>query len=205
MYAFSFTLPTIINRLGYSAENAQLLIIPVYTFRVISMVSAGFLSDKLKTRYPFIAVPGFMAMLSLVAMLAIPQAKLPGLGFAMLFPLCAGIYPAMTILICLIMNNVAPSLKRAMGIAIYFGFGNLGGMVGSNIFVTPQAPQYRLGYSVCLGYIVLLLVYVSLLCYGYRKANRERDAISEEEIRSKYTDEELFELGDKSLYFRYTL
>lgn len=205
MYAFVFTLPTIIHRLGYSAENAQLLTIPVYAFGVGTMIACGFLSDKLKTRYPFIVGPGLVAMLSLVAMLVIPHARMPGLGFGMLFPLCAGIYPAMTTIICLVMNNVAPSSKRAIGIAIYFGFGNASGMVGSNIFVTNEAPQYRLGYSVCLGHTVGLLICGTILRIAYGRANKQRDAMTEEEIHSKYTDQELTELGDHSPYFRYTM
>ena len=167
------------------------------------MVTSGFLSDRFQTRYPFIIGSASLALIALVSMLAIPQDKYPGAGYGMLFVLCIGIYPALTALICLVMNNVAPSSKRAIGIAIYFGFGNAGGMVGSNIFVTHEAPYYRLGYGVCLGHTVGLIVCATALRLVYGRLNKQRDAMSEDEIRSKYTDDELMMLGDASPFFRY--
>lgn len=38
-----------------------------------------------------------------------------------------------------------------------------------------------------------------------RRINRQRDAITEEEVRERYTQEQLTDMGDASPLFRYTL
>lgn len=48
-------------------------------------------------------------------------------------------------------NNLAPSWKRAVGMAFVNSGGNLGGLVGSNIFLESQAPTYPLGYGLCVS------------------------------------------------------
>lgn len=48
-------------------------------------------------------------------------------------------------------NNLAPSWKRAVGMAFVNSGGNLGGLVGSNIFLDSEAPHYPLGYGICVS------------------------------------------------------
>jgi hypothetical protein len=48
-------------------------------------------------------------------------------------------------------NNLAPSWKRAVGMAFVNSGGNLGGLVGSNIFLDSEAPHYPVGYGICVS------------------------------------------------------
>jgi hypothetical protein len=48
VYAFSLFIPTIINNLGYTAANAQLLSTPPYVAGCIFTVAIGILSDNMK-------------------------------------------------------------------------------------------------------------------------------------------------------------
>lgn len=57
-------------------------------------------------------------------------------------------------------NNLAPSWKRAVGMAFVNSGGNLGGLVGSNIFLEGQAPRYPLGYGLCVRIVAPLVVAV---------------------------------------------
>ena len=54
VYAFSLFLPTIINDLGYAAARAQLLSTPPYVARCTCTVAIGIISDKYKSRGPFV-------------------------------------------------------------------------------------------------------------------------------------------------------
>ena len=56
VYAFSLFLPTIINDLGYQAAQAQLLSAPPYVAGCICTVIIGIVSDKYKSRGPFICL-----------------------------------------------------------------------------------------------------------------------------------------------------
>ena len=53
-----------------------------------------------------------------------------------------------------IANNLSGNYKRAVGLAIQVGFGNIGGIIASNIFNRDDAPLYTVGYGVSLAMIM---------------------------------------------------
>jgi hypothetical protein len=102
-------------------------------------------------------------------------------------------------------NNLAGSWKRSVGMAIQISIGNLGGAIGSNIYLGKQAPHYWTGYGFSLGIIILALSAAIVLRLVLHRLNKQRDQMSPEEIRTKYTEQELLDMGDYSPLFRYTL
>lgn len=93
MDRFIYTLPSVIHQLGYSAENAQLLTIPVYVFAMFVTLSAALLSDRAGNRSNFIIYPFMLAAIGYVGLLALPHPQLPGATYGMLFVVAAGLYP----------------------------------------------------------------------------------------------------------------
>jgi hypothetical protein len=89
--------------------------------------------------------------------------------------------------------------------ALLLSIGNLSGIIGSNIFVAWEAPRYWAGYGTCLGLILAAQCMAVFLRFTYARINRERDRMTEEEIKARYTEAELLDMGDLSPYFRYTL
>jgi hypothetical protein len=100
---------------------------------------------------------------------------------------------------------MAPSWKRAIGMALLISIGNLGGAIGSNIFLAQQAPHYWLGYGIGLGMVFAALVSTMVLRLAYSRINERRDRLSEDEVRAKYGEDELLDLGDKSPLYRYVV
>ena len=153
VYGFTYTAPTIIRDLGYSAANAQLLTIPVYLLGAISTIVFSRIADRRRTRWKFVVGPYCICAIGFLALLCIPHPRLPGLTYGFLFFIPAGLYPALISLLSWIGNNLAPSWKRAVGMALLISIGNLGGAVGSNIFLSEQAPKYPLGYGLSVSTI----------------------------------------------------
>ena len=89
--------------------------------------------------------------------------------------------------------------------ALLLSGGNLSGVIGSNIFIAADSPRYYPGYGTCLGTACTGIMAAFILRRTYKKINAQRDQISEEEIRAKYTEAQLLDMGDESPYFRYTL
>lgn len=84
--------------------------------------------------------------------------------------------------------------------------GNLvGGLLGSNIFFDDTMPRYFPGYGTSFAIMLAAAATAFASRRVYQKENEKRDCVSEDEIRERYTEDELLELGDKSPYFRYTL
>ncbi len=102
-------------------------------------------------------------------------------------------------------NNLAGPGKRAIGIALQLTIGNLGGAIGSNIYLTRQAPQYWLGYGFSLAIIVTATAASYYLRFALQRINDERARMAPEEIHARNSKEELTAMGDRSPLFRYTL
>ncbi|KAI5456668.1 major facilitator superfamily domain-containing protein [Mariannaea sp. PMI_226] len=205
IYAFSFTLPSVIKEFGYSAANAQLLTVPIYVFAMICATATAIASDRYQQRANFILGSCVVSVLSFIALTATPRPGLPGVTYGFLFMAAGGLYSSIVPTISWIGNNMAPSSKRAIGMAAVIAGGNMGGIVGSNIFLVKEAPKYWTGYGVCLSIAVCATISTLILKRSYYNHNASRDRMTDEEIREKYTDNQLTQLGDRSPYFRYTL
>ena len=191
IYAFNFTAPTIVYSLGYTAAKAQLLVVPLYIGGVISTVTLTRLSDRYRIRWPFIVFPYCFAAIGFLGMLAIPHPRLPGLTYGWLFFIPAGCYPAVITMAGWQGANLAPTSKRAVGIALGISLANAGGLIGSNIYLEEEAPRYWLGYGFSLGCLCVGICSTFVLRFAFKRANTQRDKLTEEEIRAKYTERKL--------------
>lgn len=90
-----------------------------------------------------------------------------------------------------------------MGLQICVG--NLGGAIGSNIYLARQAPNYYLGYGFSMGIIIVAIISGFILRFFLSRENKRRAAMTPEEIREKYTEQELLEMGDRAPTFKYIL
>ncbi|CAI6093584.1 unnamed protein product [Clonostachys chloroleuca] len=203
IYAFSFAMPTIIQQLGYSAANAQLLTIPVYFVGALATYLFARLADRKKTRWPFVVIPFCISAVGFIGLLSIPHPNFPGLTYAMLFFVPSGLYPAVIGCISWISNNLAPTWKRAVGMALLMSIGNLGGAVGANIFLESQAPRYPLGYGLSLAVVCAGVGAAMILRGVVTRINAARQAMSDDEIRAKYSHDQLLQMGDSSPFYRY--
>lgn len=120
----------------------------------------------------------------------------------MLFCIPAGCYPPLVGVMAWSANNLSPSWKRAVGVAVLTSVGNLGGAIGSNIFMESQKPSYHIGYAISLTIVVLSIISTLGLKTAWKRLNDQRRLISEEEVRQQYTEDELLDLGDKSPLYR---
>ncbi|KAM0548786.1 hypothetical protein ACHAPJ_009782 [Fusarium lateritium] len=204
IYGFTYTAPSVIQGLEYSAANAQLLTIPVYFLGVIGTPLIAIFADKHKTRWPFIVGPYCISTVGFLGLLSIPHPRLPGLTYAFLFCIPVGVYPPLIGLVSWVGNNLAPSWKRAVGMALLICMGNLGGIIGSNIYLEKQKPNYWLGFGFGLGISFAAILATIVLKFEYQRLNREKEAMgTEAEIRERFTEEELLQMGDRSPLFKY--
>jgi Major Facilitator Superfamily len=201
--------PTIVEQLGYTSASAQLMTVPIYIVAMIFVLGFAWASDYIQQRTPFIIAGFSIAIIGFIAELAIPHPAMTGVSYFFLFFIAAGLYSPFICLVCLIGNNLAPSSKRAVGMAVLISFGNFGGICGSNIFLASQAPRYPTGYGTCLGICCIAVVAAFVLRFAYASENKRRDEFmagkTDEDIRAMYTEQELLDLGDRSPFFRYTL
>ena len=78
-------------------------------------------------------------------------------------------------------------------------------LIVQDIFLQSEAPSYPTGYGVAMGVSVLGITSATIIMLTFRYNNRQRERLSEEDVRDKYPDDQLAELGDRSPLYRYTL
>lgn len=130
--------------------------------------------------------------------------RAPGVIVGMSF-VTSGVFPMAPVGGSWASNNFGTSSRRAIGLAFVMAIGSLGGLTGSFIYKESRSPYFHLAFSLSIGFAFIGLCIVAALVFSYWFANRKRDRMVEHEVRERYTEVELVELGEKSPLFRYTL
>ncbi|KAF4850533.1 putative transporter [Colletotrichum siamense] len=206
-FGMKFTMPQIIKNMGYTSSNAQLLTIPPYIVGAISAYVSSSLSDRFKWRMPFIVFAQVLVLISFAILFSKAeniQENIPACYFA-IFLASIGFYPINPGGNAWTVNNLAGPTKRAQGIAYMICLGSIGGIVGSFIYREDESPKYPTGFGSSFAFAGLGVVACFVLEFLFWNINRKRDKFTEEEIRAKYSDDELQMMGDRSPLFRYTL
>ncbi|KAL8713597.1 MAG: hypothetical protein Q9220_002459 [cf. Caloplaca sp. 1 TL-2023] len=203
LYAFSLFLPTIINGLGYSGTHAQLLSVPPYAAAAILTITIGYIADRTRQRglcnmgTSILGIIGFAMLLSGAS---------PGVQYAGTFLGALGIYPCISNTISWASNNTEGVYKRGVTLGFVIGWGNLNGVVSSNIYRMKDKPKYRVGHGVVFAYLLLFLLGGSAVNYILlRKENAKRRAGKLDHLAAGKTEKELQALGDVRPGFYYTL
>lgn len=118
---------------------------------------------------------------------------------------CIGFYPINPGGNAWTVTNLAGPTKRAQGIAYMICLGNIGGIIGSYIYLEEEKPKYPTGFGASFAFATWGIVCCLILEAGYWYLNKKRDKMTEAEIREKYTEEQLEKMGDRSPLFRYAL
>lgn len=103
-------------------------------------------------------------------------------------------------------NNDLPGVyKRGVTLGIVIGWGNLNGVVSSNIYRGKDAPTFYPGHGTVLAYLVLFLLFGSILQTTLlRIENRKRQRGERDHRIEGLSEEQIKELGDLRPDFIYT-
>ncbi|KAM0554048.1 hypothetical protein ACHAPJ_007123 [Fusarium lateritium] len=205
--ALKFTMPRIIRNMGYTSSRAQLLTIGPYCAGAVSAYLSAIFADRFTWRMPFIVGPQVVVVCAYGILFGLAgdiKDNIPACFFAVVLA-CIGLYPINPGGNAWTVNNLAGPTKKAMGIAYMISLGNLGGIVGSYIFIEDESPKYPTGFGTSLAFAAAGVGASFILEAGYYLSNKKKDEMSIEDIRTKFTEEELEEMGDRSPLFKYTL
>ncbi|KAK2738361.1 hypothetical protein FQN55_000569 [Onygenales sp. PD_40] len=200
-YATALFIPSIVNSFGYTGMQTQVQSIPVWMVAAAVTLIVSYFTDRLKHRYGFIMFGVLFASIGYILLLC--QGPLSGglplnVRYMAVFFVTTGCYIVQPVAIVWLANNLSGHYKRAIGLAIQVGFGNIGGIIASNLFVQDLGPRYFAGYGVALGMMVFCGVMSTVMAVGLMWENRKR----EEGKRGVVAGENL---GDDDARFRFSL
>lgn len=200
-------MPSIIKGMGFKNKTAQLMTAPPYIAGAIATVLSSKLSDRFYKRMPFIVIPWMLFIIGYAVIMSFGAHTDQHVGpaYFAVFLVCIGLFPVNPAITSWTANNITPASKRAVGLAFYSGVGNIGGILGSFMFLTREAPAYPTGYGTSIGVLAVGVLIGLGLEGAYWYLNKKKAQVPEEEIRARFTEQELSDLGDRSPLYKYTL
>lgn len=184
--------------------KAQFLSAPPYIAGAISALACGKLSDHFNWRMPFVAIGGALILVGYSILLSLNGALATSTSavWAAVVLAMVGIYPIQPAVQAWNANNIAPSSRRAIGVALTNSIGNLGGIAGSFMYQESQAPRYETGFGLSLAVGAYTLLMALLLEWSYVISNKRKAKVIG---NTQSHDADLLAMGDKSPLFKHVL
>ncbi|RMY78802.1 hypothetical protein D0863_00438 [Hortaea werneckii] len=180
-------LPTIVSSMGFSQKSSQGLSAPPFLFAFFVVLVTAFLSDRIKSRSIPMMFHATLAMLGYIV-LAVAGAAHFGhtLRYLAVFPICAGFFSAVTIVITWTVNNQPSDEGKGTGMAMLNIIGQMGPLVGTRLYPDAEAPYYVKGMAVC----AVSMAMVAGLALALRLVLRAQNARSRREWHVHESDVE---------------
>ncbi|TFK22746.1 high-affinity nicotinic acid transporter [Coprinopsis marcescibilis] len=207
LYSISLFLPTIVRNMGYTDADSQLISVPPYVVGCLATIGAGWYADRLKRRGIFMIGCNITAIIGFIMLIATDKVAVQYLGT---FFAVSGIYPNVPMGVAWNGNNIGGATKRAVGIAMHVGFGNLGGVIAGFAYRSTDAPRYFAGHGLLIATLTMSTILCIFMHFYLVRENSRRDREMEakgltldiytEEMRVSERDQ-----GDNATFFRYTV
>lgn len=189
--------------MGYKGTKLQLLSVPPYAVAATMTILIGYIADRTRQRG---LCNMFSATLAIIGFTMLISTGNPHIQYAGTFLGAAGIYPTVSNTLSWASNNIEGVYKRGVIIGIVVGWGNLNGVVSSNIYLREERPRYWTGHATVLAYLIVCLLGGTVFMYTMlRVENRRRRTGKRDAMHEGMTPEEIWVAGDKRPDFIYTL
>ncbi|KAK7421662.1 hypothetical protein QQX98_002129 [Neonectria punicea] len=225
--AFPVFLPLVLQGLGYESILANLvsgislylcrlkpfkssliaappkMTVPPFVCGAIGLYIFALSSDHRKERGYHIVGGILVAITGLILTVTVPSCTGKYISLCVLL---SGIYVSAPLTVAWLSGNTPEPGKRSLVLGVN-GFGNLGGIIGAQLYRPRFAPDYHVPFYVTLGFLVVALV--GYLSYRFMLAavNKRKQAVlavmTEEEVEHERLDERRY--ADKKLTFMYGL
>lgn len=201
LYAFSLFLPTIVAEMGYKTTRAQLLSVPPYACAAVLTIVVGLAADRTKRRGIYNIFTSLLGVIGFAMQLG---SQNPHIKYAGTFLGALGIYPCIANTISWVSNNAEGVYKRGIVLGFVIGWGNLNGIVSSNIYF--KAPKFTVGHATVMAYMIICLFGGSVALHLLlRRENAARLAGKRDHWVEGMSEKEAEKLGDKRPDFLYTI
>ncbi|CED84101.1 Permease of the major facilitator superfamily [Phaffia rhodozyma] len=169
-YAFAYFLPVILTGMGYTVKESQLLTAPPYIVCAPYAMALAWLSDRTHNRSRVII---FQATCCLVGLLLVAYLKNNHARYFGVFMGLAGANSNVPATLAWMNNSILGSSKRSVGSAMAIGFGGIGGILATTVFVQKDAPRYLKGLWITVGLQFLTIILALTFTTYFSRANKK--------------------------------
>lgn len=193
----------LLQALGYSGPNANLLTIPPYVLGCVVALIVCFLSDKYRRRVYGLLFAMSLSIIGLIMTITLPLEN-SAARYGGLLILIAGSFIGSPLQIAWLAGNTPEPGQRTVALGIN-GWGAVAGLIGSELVLPKYAPAYRQPLGIVLGLAVLAFLLFGLNAVVCTWINRKRAVVvanmTPEEIEDENNSDRHY--GDKKITFVY--
>ncbi|KAG5298643.1 transmembrane transporter [Histoplasma ohiense] len=172
-YAIAYFLPIILhNNMGFGVGASQCLVAPPYVLAGILMFSTSWVADKYKMRAPVLV---FNSLVSIIGLPIMGFAEGNAVRYFGVFLTTAGVNANIPCSLAYQANNIRGQWTRALASSTLVAMGGIGGIAGSLVFRSQDAPQYIPGIYAAIACQLLLLIIVAMLSFYFWRCNKKAD------------------------------
>ena len=147
--------PMIVKAIGYSALAAQGLSALPHLFAFVVVLLAAWLSDRWRTRSSLIIGAALMALTGFFLLAMSQPMHLPDiLRYLTLFPITAGFFTAVTLVIVWTLDNQESAEGKGTGVALLNIIGQIGSLLGGFLYPESHGPYFAVDHAICAGFML---------------------------------------------------
>ncbi|KPI44191.1 putative transporter [Cyphellophora attinorum] len=170
IYAMSYFAPIILRQgMGFSYTLAQVLSGMPYLFTMAASMATAWASDRIKMRWPVMCAQYLVAVAGLLIML---YGEVPAFRYFGLFIAVFGSQANGPQLLAYAQNQTPTMAKRGILPAIMIAVGGMGGITGSTIFRSQDAPDYLPGMWTTIAFQLASCMIIFVASMHFRRQNR---------------------------------
>ncbi|OAL57474.1 MFS general substrate transporter [Pyrenochaeta sp. DS3sAY3a] len=201
--ALSVFLPLVVKDLGYSSIQANLMSVPPYVCGAIGLYIFALSSDHRRERGYHIVGGVFIALIGLIITVTATTSSTKYAGLCILL---FGSYISAPLTVAWLSGNTPEPGKRSLVLGVN-GFGNLAGVIGSQLYKQKYAPKYLVPFYATLGFVAAALVGYVAYRFTLQAVNKQRGKIlagaTAEEVQAERLDGTRY--ADRKWTFMYGL
>jgi len=201
--AFSVFLPLVVQGLGYTSITANLMSVPPYVCGAVGLYLFAFNSDRVRERGFHILCGLVICLVGLIVTVTVSDTRGRYAGLCIL---TFGSYISAPLTAAWLSGNTPEPGKRSLVLGMN-GFGNLAGIIGSELFQSQYAPRYLIPFYATLGFVATAILGYIAYRYTLLAVNKWRTKQMEGWTEVEAEEERLStrRLGDKKFTFMYGL
>jgi len=166
--------------MGFDRLSSQGLSAPPFLFSFVVVLLTAWLSDKYKSRSVPMIFHASMAMCGylILVVAGATRTQSHALRYIAIYPICAGFFSAVTIIITWTVNNQASDEGKGTGIAVLNVVGQMGPLVGTRLYPDAEGPYYVKGMTVCaiaMGMVVILALALRMVLSRENAKTRSKE------------------------------
>ena len=157
-------------------------------------------ADKLRERGLHVALPAMLGVLGYALLVGLRKQGPAGRYIAAIITV-TGVFGHIPAMLSWFTNNIGGHTKRGVATAIIISIGNVGGIIGGQMYRADDAPnQYARGNSIAMGLMCGVVVVSLTFKWSLNRENKRRENLTEEEFAKEAAGEDLC---DRHPGFRY--